>query len=137
MKITSLNLDVKKDVSFNNGNIVGLTSTYTTADGQTHQAADVWFKAAAPDELRTSVNSLVQAMSTFGEQVSSAATGGALKVDNLNATSKASAMAAVLGQYDSNGQQLGIHQMASTDSTLKLKALEGGNAPGILAAPNK
>jgi hypothetical protein len=45
--ITKLNLDVTKDVSLNNGNFVGLTSTYETADGASHTAADVWFQSSA------------------------------------------------------------------------------------------
>jgi hypothetical protein len=45
--ITKLNLDAKQNVSQNNGNWVGITSTYETADGASHAAADVWFAQGA------------------------------------------------------------------------------------------
>jgi trimeric autotransporter adhesin len=43
--ITSVSLAVNEDLSKDNGNLIGLTSTYQTSDGQTHAAADVWFVA--------------------------------------------------------------------------------------------
>ena len=41
--ITSLDLHGLAGTTSQNGNILGLTSSYTTADGATHQMADVWF----------------------------------------------------------------------------------------------
>jgi hypothetical protein len=42
--IVKLNLDAK-DVSIeNNGNVVGMLSSYETADGKSHTLADVWFR---------------------------------------------------------------------------------------------
>ncbi len=49
--ITKLNLDVKAGGAVNNGNILGLTSTFETADGATHAAADVWFATTPTSNL--------------------------------------------------------------------------------------
>ena len=43
--IASINVNATAGTSTDNGNIVGLTSTYQTTDGATHAAADVWFVA--------------------------------------------------------------------------------------------
>ena len=43
--ITSISAEAKVDLSKDSGNLVGLTSSYQTDDGQTHAAADVWFVA--------------------------------------------------------------------------------------------
>jgi hypothetical protein len=41
--ITALDLHGLAGTAADNGNILGLTSSYTTADGTSHQMADVWF----------------------------------------------------------------------------------------------
>jgi len=41
--IVSLDLHGLAGTATNNGNLLGLTSSYTTADGATHAMADVWF----------------------------------------------------------------------------------------------
>uniref|UniRef100_UPI0037BEF987 hypothetical protein n=1 Tax=Ideonella sp. TaxID=1929293 RepID=UPI0037BEF987 len=47
--ITSLNLQAATGTEVDNGNLLGLVSDYTTADGATHAMADVWFaKGEAP-----------------------------------------------------------------------------------------
>ena len=68
---------VKDGVAFiseDNGNLIGLTSSYQTTDGASHAAADVWFVAdrnqdvpvAAPAaDLRSQVSSMAQALSTY------------------------------------------------------------------------
>ena len=43
--IASINVNATVGANTDNGNILGLTSTYQTTDGQTHAAADVWFIA--------------------------------------------------------------------------------------------
>jgi len=140
LKITAISVDATKNVSLNNGNLVGLTSDYTTADGATHTAADVWFKAAAPaDGMRGSVSGMVQAMSAFGEQVSAAARSGALRMeaDRAGVAGHVANLASALGQFDADGKPRLSSTMAGTDQSLRLKALEGGAGHGILATPNK
>lgn len=41
--IASLDLNATKNGAIDNGNLVGLVSSYTTTDGKQHQMADVWF----------------------------------------------------------------------------------------------
>jgi len=101
--ITELSLKATSSPTQNNGNIVGLNSAYTTADGQSHEMADVWF-------LTGKVNNLVQAMSSYGE---SGGTGSnALPVDPVSQATGSSAsstvgqLVGVLNQYGSNGQPL-------------------------------
>ena len=45
--ITQLNLTTDTSSNMDNGNLIGLTSTYTTIDGTTHDMADVWFATKA------------------------------------------------------------------------------------------
>ena len=45
LDIVSVSLNTAVGTSTDNGNVLGLTSTYQTNDGQTHAAADVWFAA--------------------------------------------------------------------------------------------
>jgi hypothetical protein len=62
---------------FNNGNLVGLTSSYQTTDGVTHTAADVWFavQPAQPSQATTpsSTNRLAQAIGQFAASEEEAA----------------------------------------------------------------
>ena len=41
--VASIDLHAQTTSEVNNGNYVGLVSSYTTTDGSTHQVADVWF----------------------------------------------------------------------------------------------
>lgn len=51
--VVEINLDFAKGTELNNGNLLGMTSSYTSADGSQHEVADVWFaqQAAAAPEL--------------------------------------------------------------------------------------
>jgi hypothetical protein len=65
--IAKLDLNAVADLSKDNGNLVGLTSSYQTTDGATHEMADVWFvadknQAAASDTA--SVDSAIAALNT-------------------------------------------------------------------------
>jgi hypothetical protein len=85
LHITRIGLQNQQEVSLNNGNIVGLTSSYQTADGASHAAADVWFAGSAPKpgaaDLRSSVSGLVQALSSYAHAAPPAA-GGSLGLGN-------------------------------------------------------
>jgi len=129
--ITKLNLDAKQNASLNNGNIVGITSTYETSDGNTHQAADVWFQMAAPGaSLTTSVSSLTQALSGY---TAAAAAAGTAKLEVPGSVgNNAAALASAIGQY--SAAQLGAASTAvATEDALRLKALQSTASHGILA----
>ena len=69
LNISQLSLNAQVTTDINNGNLVGLTSSYQTTDGVTHTAADVWFavKPAQPSQptQATSTNRLAQAIGQF------------------------------------------------------------------------
>jgi hypothetical protein len=62
--VASIGLQDSAILSKDNGNLIGLTSTYQATDGSTHAAADVWFvadkrsSAATPVKPATSVGSV-------------------------------------------------------------------------------
>jgi hypothetical protein len=45
--ITELSLNAQTSTEVNNGNVIGLTSSYTTSDGASHGMADVWFQTSS------------------------------------------------------------------------------------------
>jgi hypothetical protein len=57
--ITQLDLKAQTSTEVNNGNLIGLTSSYTTSDGATHGMADVWF--ATSKDASTDVAAAVPA----------------------------------------------------------------------------
>jgi hypothetical protein len=52
LNISNISVVAERNISKDNGNIVGLTSSYQTTDGASHAAADVWF---VTDAAKTSV----------------------------------------------------------------------------------
>jgi hypothetical protein len=132
LSITKLNLDAKQDVSLNNGNIVGITSSFETADGATHTAADVWFQmgSTAATSLSSNVSGLSSALSSF-EAAASASTTAKLEVPG-NVASSAAKLASAIGSYEN--QLTATSYQAASDESLRLKALQGGAHQGFLAA---
>jgi len=45
--ISSISLEAQSSTQVNNGNLIGLMGSYTTADGNTHTMGDVWFSVDA------------------------------------------------------------------------------------------
>jgi hypothetical protein len=131
--ITQLNLDAKQNASLNNGNIIGATSTFETADGQTHEAADVWFQMGS---MSNAVGSLTQAMASYGGSTTPETTTPKLDVVGSSKAVNVAAMADAMKQFDANGQPLGSTLTAASDESLRLKALQNSSANhGFLAAP--
>jgi hypothetical protein len=63
--ITSINTQATADISLDNGNVIGLTSSYETSDGKTHEAADVWFatdRVASSSTEAAAVDSAIAAL---------------------------------------------------------------------------
>jgi len=86
LAITQLDLNPLTSTTAENGNLIGLVSSYHTSEGGTHEMADVWFSVQAlPDAVSTStviwndsittsllgakVNSLAQAISAFRDDL--------------------------------------------------------------------
>jgi hypothetical protein len=69
--ITKINVNATVGTSTDNGNLLGLTSTYETADGVTHDAADVWF-ASDKDGVNASAGTLDEAIAALNATTSPA-----------------------------------------------------------------
>jgi len=63
--IASLSLKTTAGDALNQGNILGLNSSYQSSDGTSHAAADVWFAVAPADSLAPKVGALTQAIGAF------------------------------------------------------------------------
>jgi hypothetical protein len=118
--ITQLNLAAKTTSVIDNGNVIGLTSSYQTADGNNHGMADVWFVAdknmaastptGLPQSLAAQVSGLTQAIQEYSTEtiptnpVQSSSLplipGGATVSGNVGG------LASVLNQFDANGKPL-------------------------------
>jgi hypothetical protein len=65
LNITSISTQAQTGTEMQNGNLLGLTSTYQTTDGANHAAADVWFvadKAAALAPVASATESAIPAL---------------------------------------------------------------------------
>jgi hypothetical protein len=155
MGITSISVVAERNLSKDNGNIIGLTSTYQTTDGASHAAADVWFitdasKSAVPAASATSgttalgdrVSDLVQAMGQFDGAASLSASSGSLGqsvtagvADVVSATS-VSGMVDLLKQFDSDGKMLLNQSALGAAPVTKLNVPTLGDAftHGVLAS---
>ena len=84
--IVQLDLRAQAGIDRDNGNLLGLTSTYQTADGVSHAAADVWFAVdvrdtapavalETPADLASRTSLLCQAIGSFDDLPVSAPAG--------------------------------------------------------------
>jgi len=133
LNIAKLNLDVQKTSIVDNGNLIGMVSTFETTDGAVHQAADVWFQDSSKTagSLTSSVSSLSNALSSFDAAATSTANTAKLELPS-SVNSQVAAMASAIGNFE-HKLTASTHQAATEDS-LRLKALQGGHGQGILAA---
>jgi len=113
LAIDSISTTAQTGVAKDNGNLLGLTSTYQTTDGQSHAAADVWFVADKDaDEARQStvgksstltsrVSEIALAISSFGEDQSNANWPTATSETDTTTIARVnvSEIAQTLGQY--------------------------------------
>jgi hypothetical protein len=162
LNISSISAVAEVNLSKDNGNLIGLTSTYQTTDGATHAAADVWFVAdkyqdvpvltdvvlAAPEnlvsstDLRTQVSNMAQTLSAFAAAEGSGLGGSGspdLSVNTSPATPTNLAvvnMANTMQQFDANGQLL-VPQtpLAPPLNGLNLAGTQNALSNGVLAAP--
>ena len=65
--ITALDLHGLAGSTVNNGNLLGLTSSYTTADGASHAMADVWFAKDTAASASAAATAAAPATPALGE----------------------------------------------------------------------
>jgi Ca2+-binding EF-hand superfamily protein len=160
--ISSINLTGSVGNSIDNGNVLGLVSSYETADGVTHAAADVWFSVdvvapvpadagttiGASNDLRSRVSSLAQAMGSFAEGglpdvgltlPTLNVSGGGMASSTGVAAPVASGMADAMKQFDVQGGLLGKPDLvvASVDTKLNFPGLQDPNSAGLLTGSGK
>ena len=127
--ITQLNLNAQTSTQTNNGNIVGLISSYQTASGTTGTMADVWFAAQTTPGLASTVvttqtsvssgtvsnnkvSSLTNAISNYNQGVNTPvstslpAVGASSTAPTGLFSSNLVSTVAALGQFNTNGQPL-------------------------------
>jgi len=146
--IQSISAVADVNLSKDNGNLIGLTSSYQTTDGASHAAADVWFVAdrnqdvpvAAPAaDLRSQVSSMAQALSTYAAAdpvAAPAATGGsASSPASSPATLAVSSMVSAMQQFDANGNAVTPQSPTATPvNTLNLAGTQTATGAGVLAS---
>jgi hypothetical protein len=144
--IARLNVDANATSAKDNGNWVGLASTYETTDGKTHASADVWFVAERPQpDLRSKVTDLVQAMASFDGAPTGDTNGSGIPQLDISGNTSANLAANVGGmvdalkQFDSNGNRIGQGSgtLASTAQSLSKSITQDPNNNGFLTTGNK
>jgi hypothetical protein len=118
LNIASVNVNAEKTGAKDNGNLIGLQSTFTKTDGSTAATGDVWFttdksaaeSAASATTLSSKVGSMVQAMTAFNAADAGVAAGG-LTLPNLAGAqtgllASVGTMVDVMKQFDANGNKL-------------------------------
>ena len=78
--ISKINLNTSIGSSTDQGNLLGLTSTYETTDGKTHAAADVWF-AVDKDGVNATAGTLDAAIAALNAGTSSSTSGPSTLID--------------------------------------------------------
>jgi hypothetical protein len=106
-----------------NGNLVGLESTWTGTDGKVHAAADVWFVARRDDGLASRTSAMADALGAWRAQDAAATTPLA---------QSSTALAAALAAWD--GRSATPPQLAFTALDVRPHQLD---VTGWLAAPPK
>ena len=152
--ITQMSLAATASTETNNGNVVGLVSSFQMSDGATHAMADVWFavnkNSAAPatasglapaDALSSKVSGLAEALGNFNvgtlntAQSTLPATLQGVPPPSAPTVAVGSVVSAVnaLNQFDPNGKLLVATQSAAAVPTLTPTSLPNPVSNGILA----
>ncbi|MGZ5059539.1 MAG: hypothetical protein ACXWAA_13985, partial [Methylobacter sp.] len=126
--ISKLNLNAESSSTKDNGNLIGLISSYETVDGTSHDMADVWFVADKNQALPTQVSGLTQAIASYSDsQAGTTNTAGSSITAPLDGSQSQQGDQAVavnvggmvdtLKQFDNNGNL--ITNSVQTSSSLQ------------------
>jgi len=137
--ITALNLSAQASTATDNGNLLGLVSSYETADGAAHEMVDVWFQQG--DVLRDSVTGLTQSLGSYLEADGGGAdaVGDALtQLPGTTGTQATGATTTLAVQLDAYYQQqaLGVNPLAQSVSVIGslLSGTGSGTTTTLLAS---
>jgi hypothetical protein len=127
--VVALNLNAQASTATENGNLLGLVSSFEKADGSSHEMADVWFRQGdSGNALRDSVSDLTQSLGSYLEGGDAAGPAGTALLPEASAGQGAQSMAVQLAAY--YGQPAGINPVAQGVSTVSSLLSGGvGNVP--------
>ena len=131
LNIAQLSLSAQVTTDMNNGNLVGLTSSYQTTDGVNHTAADVWFvvKPVQPTQptAPSSTNRLAQAIGMFA--------GAEADAVNANADQDKSTANKFDGQLTQTTQMVeAMRAFASQDAAVRIGSMGHNTASSVANA---
>jgi hypothetical protein len=118
--VASISLDSKATSVVENGNVIGLVSSYQTTDGSTRQAVDVWLQSSnAAVVSNDPVGSIASTLSDYLATPANAEAQSVLPVSapQLSDQSQAS-LATALRSFDANGNAVVSNALASQASVL-------------------
>jgi hypothetical protein len=130
--VRSISLDAQPSTQVDQGNLIGLISSYETTDGETRDIVDVWFRVSPSEQLDKQASVLGGALKAFqqGDGSGSAGTGGAGGAEggtdggaDSPQTSLAPLQPAELGRAL---REFDLHRSARAEPTFDEKALGGG-----------
>ena len=128
--IVQLNLSYTSNPTINNGNIVGMVSSFVTSSGQTHQMADIWFQTSP---VQTVSASITPTASTVPTLASTQATLTTSQVAALTTGGQVSALATaqIAGLTATQVAALAPPQVSSQSAVAGLQSQVGGLAQAI------
>jgi hypothetical protein len=130
--VRSISLDAQPSTQINQGNLIGLTSSFETTDGETRDIVDVWFRVSPSEQLDQQASILGDALKAFqhSDGIGGTGTGGASGTDGGSGggadspqTGLAPLQPAELGRAL---REFDLHRSARGEPTLDEKALGGG-----------
>jgi hypothetical protein len=138
--IAKINLNAVVGTATDNGNILGLTSSYETTDGVTHDAADVWFLAnrtpvaggaGSVDSAIAALNTAAPTPSLAADPVTTLQTPVVAPISTQPAAEPASLTSAMRAQVSSMAQAMG----SFVETGMQHTAQAAGTGDGAAAAP--
>ena len=129
LNIAQLSLKAQVTTDTNNGNLVGLTSSYQTTDGVTHTAADVWFAVQPAQTSQASTTAkLAQAIGQFEGALEQEAAKVDLADDVVKRTKDK-------GQLVATGQMVeAMRAFAAQDAAVRIAAIGVNTASQVAGA---
>jgi hypothetical protein len=150
--ITQLNLTTTVTNTVDNGNLIGLVSSYETQDGVTHQMGDVWFavsqtgtqsSSSSAGGLSANVSSLAETISSYSAQNASDSSSSTSMLANTTSqvTLAVGGMVGVLKTFDANGNPLTTtslsQQVATPANSLSNTSALTNLTNGVLTTTSK
>ena len=142
LSITQISLATAQTAKDNNGNVIGLESQFTTLDGKSHAAADVWLAYALPSPsanpaaLNAQVASLGQSISVYQATVTPPTSEpGALSAHGDAAGYGSSGLLAPAMLADAMRQYTSAHLLSAPASSASAVAMQVSSVAQLASDP--